>query len=147
MEPIDLFSENRTTFQLRATTKQGVIDELIGLLDKDGVLSDRESFRKAVLKREEEFSTGIGMGIAIPHGKSEAVKVTAIAFGRSERGVEFDSLDEQPAHLFFMLAVPEQAGEEQLIALTEISKRLMHEETRNRLNQAGTYEELLEVFR
>jgi PTS system nitrogen regulatory IIA component len=81
-----LFSPSRMSFELQAETKEAVVDELIELLHKDGKLSDKEKFKKAVIKREEEFSTGIGMGIAIPHGKDSSVLEPCIAFGVSKKG-------------------------------------------------------------
>lgn len=79
----DMFSKDRVSFDLKATNKDEVINELIQILYDDGKIIDKDKFRGAVLKREQEFSTGIGMGIAIPHGKSNAVKEASIAFGRS----------------------------------------------------------------
>lgn len=87
--------------------QNGVIDELVNQLDKAGKLSDVASFKKAIHNRESQSTTGIGEGIAIPHAKVAAVKSPAIAFGKSKEGVDYQSLDMQPAHLFFMIAAPE----------------------------------------
>ena len=102
MEIRDMFSKERVNFDLKATTKEDVLDELIDILYKDRKITDREEFKKAVLKREEEFSTGIGLGIAIPHGKSAAVKEASIVFGKSKKGIDFNSMDGEPAYLFFL---------------------------------------------
>jgi PTS system fructose-specific IIA component/PTS system nitrogen regulatory IIA component len=142
----DMFSKERTVFDLKATTKNEVIDELIDILEKDGKITDKDKFREAVLKREEEFSTGIGMGIAIPHGKSSAVKEACITFGRSSKGVDYESMDEKPAYLFFLIAVPEEASDLHLRALSEISRKLMHDDIRNNLLNASKFEDFITVF-
>ncbi|MFU0825876.1 PTS sugar transporter subunit IIA [Clostridium sp.] len=142
----DMFSENRVCFNLKATNKDEVIKELIQILYDDGKIIDKEKFRKAVLKREKEFSTGIGMGIAIPHGKSNAVKEPAIAFGRSNKGIDYESMDDKPAHLFFLIAVPKESSDIHLRALSEISRKLMHTEIREQLFKSQSFEEFIEVF-
>lgn len=146
METKDMFSKNRTCFDLKATNKDEVIKELIQILYDDGKIIDKEKFREAVLKREQEFSTGIGMGIAIPHGKSNAVKEPSIAFGRSNKGINYESMDDKPAHLFFLIAVPEKSSDIHLRALSEISRKLMHTEIREKLFKAQSFEEFIEVF-
>lgn len=142
----DMFSKDRVSFNLKATSKDEAINELIQILYEDGKIIDKEKFRQAVLKREEEFSTGIGMGIAIPHGKSNAVKEASIAFGRSNKGVDYESMDDKPAHLFFLIAVPEESSDVHLKALSEISRKLMHTETRENLFKVESFEEFIKVF-
>lgn len=146
MSTKDMFSKTRVCFNLEATTKDEAIEELIELLEKDGKLTNRGEFKKAVLKREEEFSTGIGMGIAIPHGKSEVVTEACIAFGKSEKGIDYQSMDDEPAHLFFLIAVPNDSSDVHLRALSEISRKLMHTEIREQLVKAQSFEELSNVF-
>jgi PTS system fructose-specific IIA component/PTS system nitrogen regulatory IIA component len=116
------------------------------LLVKDGKLTNKGEFKEAVLKREEEFSTGIGMGVAIPHGKSSAVIEASMVFGKSEKGIDYQSMDDEPAHLFFLIAVPHDSNDVHLRALSEISRKLMHSEVRNQLLQAESFEELINVF-
>jgi len=142
----DMFSKDRVSFDLKATSKEEAINELIQILYEDGKIIDKEKFKQAVLKREEEFSTGIGMGIAIPHGKSDAVKEASIAFGRSNKGVDYESMDDEPAHLFFLIAVPEESSDVHLRALSEISRKLMHTETRENLFKVESFEEFIKVF-
>lgn len=142
----DMFSKNRVCFDLKATNKDEAIKELIQILYDDDKIIDKEKFREAVLKREQEFSTGIGMGIAIPHGKSKAVKEPSIAFGRSNKGINYESMDDKPAHLFFLIAVPEESSDIHLRALSEISRKLMHTEIREKLFKAQSFEEFIEVF-
>lgn len=146
MNTIDLFSKERVKFDLEAKTKEQVIDELIEILDKDGKLIDKAAFKEAVLKREEEFSTGIGMGIAIPHGKSDAVKEPAMVFGRSNEGIDYESMDEKKAFLFFLIAVPEKSSDLHLKALAEISRKLMHKEIKEQLMTCETYDCFIEAI-
>lgn len=146
MSTKEMFSKERVSFNLKATTKNEVIDELIELLEKDGKLANKEEFKEAVLKREQEFSTGIGMGIAIPHGKSSAVKEASLVFGNSKKGIEYGSMDGQPAHLFFLIAVPQESSDIHLRALSDISRRLMHSEVREQLLKAQSFNELTTVF-
>ena len=146
MSTRDMFSKTRVCFNLKATTKDEVLDELIELLEKDGKLNNKGEFKEAVLKREEEFSTGIGMGIAIPHGKSSTVVEACIVFGKSEKGIDYQSMDDEPAHLFFLIAVPSDSSDVHLRALSEISRKLMHSEIRNQLLKAQSFEELINIF-
>lgn len=142
----EMFSVSRMSFDLKASDKNSVLDELIAILNSDGKLYDTEKFKEAVLKREEEFSTGIGMGIAIPHGKSDTVKEACITFGRSDKGIDYGSMDGEPAKLFFLIAVPENSNDTHLRALSEISRKLMHEDVREKLYGAKSYEEFISVF-
>lgn len=142
----DMFSRNRVTFDLKAKTKDEAIDELIEILYADGKVTSKEELKKAVLKREEEFSTGIGMGIAIPHGKCNAVKEPTITFGLSKAGIDYKSMDGKPAHLFFLIAVPEESSDVHLRALSEISRKLMHEDVREGLKKAQNFDEFIKVF-
>lgn len=142
----DMFSKERVKFDLKAKTKSEVIDELIEILYKDGKVTDKEELKKAVLHREEEFSTGIGMGIAIPHGKCSAVKEAAITFGLSKAGIDYQSMDDEPAHLFFLIAVPEASSDIHLRALSEISRKLMHTEIRQKLYEINDFDSFVKIF-
>ncbi|SNZ12505.1 PTS system D-fructose-specific IIA component (F1P-forming), Frc family [Natronoarchaeum philippinense] len=116
--------------------KRGVIEFLLGLaVDADRV-TDREQALDDLLAREEEATTGVGMGIGIPHAKSAAVTAPTIAFTRVPEGIDFDAMDDEPATLIFMLLVPEEGGEEHLQMLSSLSRSLMHEETREELHDA-----------
>lgn len=142
----DMFSTNRVKFELEAKTKMEVIDELIDVLEKDGKINNRQVFKAAVLKREEEFSTGIGLGIAIPHGKSNSVNEPSIVFGKSKDGIDYKSKDDVKAYLFFLIAVPEESGDLHLKALSEISRKLMHTEIREQLKKADSFEDFIKIF-
>lgn len=143
----EMFSKERVTFDLKSQTKKEVIDELIDILVADGKVNDKDAFREAVMKREEEFSTGIGMSIAIPHGKSDSVNEASIVFGRSNAGIDYESMDDLPAHLFFLIAVPMESSDLHLRALSEISRNLMHKEIRDQLMNCQTYEEFINSFK
>ncbi|ABP68017.1 putative PTS IIA-like nitrogen-regulatory protein PtsN [Caldicellulosiruptor saccharolyticus DSM 8903] len=146
MDIKELFSPNRLCFDLKAKTKEEVIDELIDILYNDGKLTDKEKFKKAVMKREEEFSTGIGMGIAIPHGKDSSVLEPCITFGVSKSGVDFDSMDGKPTHIFFLISVPDNAADTHLHVLSFISRKLMHEDVREKLYNAKSFDDLIKAF-
>ncbi|MGB4588403.1 MAG: PTS sugar transporter subunit IIA [Clostridiaceae bacterium] len=143
----EMFSKERVTFDLKSQTKKEVIDELIDILVADGKVNDKDAFREAVLKREEEFSTGIGMSIAIPHGKSDSVNEASIVFGRSDAGIDYESMDDLPAHLFFLIAVPMESSDLHLRALSEISRNLMHKEIRDQLMNCQSFEEFINSFK
>ncbi|MGV8146422.1 MAG: PTS sugar transporter subunit IIA [Alkaliphilus sp.] len=142
----ELLTENLMVGNLKATSKRAAILEMVEHLDLNGKLLDKKTYLEAILKREEEYSTGIGMGIAIPHGKTNAVKTPSLVFARSEEGVDFDSMDGLPAHLLFMVAVPELANKEHLKILGLISRKLVNKEIREKLMKPMTYEEVIEIL-
>jgi len=139
----DLMKKELILLDMKATDKEAAIDELIAALEKNGHLNDQQAFKQAILKREEQSTTGIGDGIAIPHAKSEAVKIPSIVVGRSHGGIDYEALDGQNSHLFFMIAVGAEAKEEHLKLLAQLSTKLMDESFREKLLQAKTEEELL----
>lgn len=144
MNVSNLLSENIMELNLKATTKDGVIDELINILCKNRIVSDKDMFKKDILKREKLGSTGIGYGIAIPHAKSRAVVKPSVAFGRSKVGIDYKSIDETKAYLFFMIAVGEKDNDMHLKALANLSRLLMHENYRKRLyNAVNTHDVIL----
>lgn len=145
MKITELLKEETIILDVSARTKQDVLTELIGQLDQAGRLNDQATFTEGILAREEQSTTGIGEGIAIPHAKSSAVKTPAIAFGRSLDGIDFDSLDGQPAHLFFMIAASEGANNDHLEALSRLSTFLMDENFRKTILQATSKEQILQA--
>jgi len=142
----ELMQENCISLKLTASSKQTVIKELVDMLDKAGKLSDRPAFEQAVFDREKESTTGIGMDVAIPHGKSAGVKEPAIAFGKSVEGIDFESLDGKPAKLFFLIAVPESSSNLHLEVLKQLSRSLMHKEIREKLLNADSFAAIIETF-
>lgn len=128
------------------TTKQEAIEQLLDLAVDAGRVNDREQALADLRKREEEATTGVGMGIGIPHAKSAAVNEPTIAFTRSAEGIDFDSMDDEPATLIFMLLVPEEGGQEHLAMLSSLSRSLMHEETRTALREADSPERVESII-
>lgn len=116
------------------------------VLNDAGKLSDKETFKDEILNREKQSTTGVGDGVAIPHAKTKAVKEAAIAFGRSIEGIDYEALDGQPSHLFFMIAAPEGANDTHLQALARLSTILMRKEIRQQLLEAKTEEEILSII-
>ena len=132
---------------LAGATRDDVIDELIAKFDGAGILSSTHEFKQAILNREGESSTGLGMNIAIPHGKSNAVKQPAVAFGIKRDGVDWNSLDGTDAKLIFMIAVPEKsAGDAHLKILQMLSRKLMDDGFREELLQVTSKEEAFKLL-
>ncbi len=146
MRITELLTKETIAMDLSATTKDTAIDELAQQLNQAGKLSRLEDFKKAIYAREQQSSTGIGEGIAIPHAKVAAVKQPAIAFGKSKAGIDYDSLDMQPAHLFFMIAAPASGAQTHLDALAKLSGILMDEKVREALLHAETQEDVLAII-
>ncbi|WP_024613253.1 fructose-specific PTS transporter subunit EIIC [Clostridium sp. Ade.TY] len=146
MRIIDLLKVEGIELDSKVTSKQEALDKLVHLMDKEGNLLNKEVYKEAVLKREELSTTGIGEGIAIPHGKSKGVKNAGLSSIVVKNGVDFDSLDGQPAKLFFMIAAPEEANNLHLDVLARLSTILMDEEFRNKLINASSKEEYLKLI-
>lgn len=144
---VDITSADLIHINLAGTTRNDVIDELIETFDSQGILDSKEAFKQAILNREAQSSTGLGMNIAIPHGKSKAVKRPAVAFGIKREGVDWSSLDGTDAKLIFMIAVPEEnAGDAHLKILQMLSRKLMDEEFRNQLLKVASKNEAMAVL-
>ncbi|WP_144525114.1 PTS fructose transporter subunit IIABC [Bacillus sp. DE0042] len=146
MKITELLKRDTVIMNLTASNKEAVIDELVEKLDGANRLNSKAEFKEAILKRESQSTTGIGEGIAIPHAKTKAVKQPAICFGRSVSGINYESLDGQPAHLFFMIAASEGANNTHLETLSRLSTLLMDEGFRKQLLEAKDEEELLRLF-
>ena len=146
MKITELLTKETVLLSIEGKGKHAVINELIDLLDRAGKLSDREQFKAAILKREEQGSTGLSNGIAIPHAKDFTVKKAAIAFGKSMTGVDFEALDGQPSHIFLMIAAPEGANQIHLETLSRLAIILMKEEARQKLITASTVHEILNTI-
>jgi PTS system fructose-specific IIC component len=131
---------------IEGSKKLEAIDQLVDTLFNAGKISDRSEYKAAILSREKLSTTGIGDGIAIPHAKTNAVLEAAIAFGKSEAGVDYEALDGQPSHLFFMIAAPEGANDTHLQALARLSGLLMNQEVREQLIKATTAEDILKII-
>ena len=146
MKITQLLTKKTILLSIEGNQKETTIDQLVNILYRAGKISSKSEYKAAILKREEQSTTGIGEGIAIPHAKVAAVKEAAIAFGKSVTGVDYESLDGQPAHLFFMIAAPEGANNTHLEALARLSGMLMNEEVRKELLNATTADEVLSII-
>jgi len=146
MNITEILNVNLIKLELNSKTKEDVITEMATILDENGKLLDKNIYIKAVKDREKEFSTGIGMGIAIPHGKSSGVKEAALVFGRSANGIDYQSMDDELAHLFFLIAVPEESSDEHLKILSQLSRKLMHKDLRESLMKATSPEEVITLL-
>lgn len=142
----DVLNKNVMLFDLQATDKEGVINEMIQSLVDNGVVTDFETFKTGIMNREAQTSTGLGDGIAMPHSKNEAVKEATVLFAKSNKGVDYASLDGQPTDLFFMIAAPEGANDTHLAALAELSKYLMKPGFADKLRQASTPDQVISAF-
>ncbi|BCU81076.1 hypothetical protein JIR001_08590 [Polycladomyces abyssicola] len=146
MNMAQLITEDLINLQLNGCHKEEVLDEMIQMLDRAGVLIDASRFREAVIEREKQGHTGIGFGIAIPHGKSDAVKTPRVAFGMKKEGLVWDSSGEK-VQLVFLIAVPEkQAGNEHLQILRLLAQKLIDEKFRNALQEVATKEKALQLL-
>ncbi len=132
--------------ELKSLTKEQVFKELTEMLLNDQRLTEVKGFIGDLKIRESLGSTGIGLGIAIPHAKSSFVEKPSLVFGRSTNGIEFESLDGEPAKLFFMIAMPETGSNMHLKALALLSRSLIHENFRNRLYKAKPNDDVIKIL-
>lgn len=142
----DVLLKELMIMDLKSTTKEGVLDEMIASLLDNGIINDREVFKEGIIAREAQSSTGLGEGIAMPHAKNNAVQQPAVVFAKSSAGVDYDSLDGQPAHLFFMIAAPEGANNVHLEVLASLSRQLINPDLLAQLKAATTPEEVQQIF-
>ena len=142
----DLLNKKVMLLDLQATTKEATIDEMINSLVDNGVVTDFDVFKAGIMAREAQTSTGLGDGIAMPHSKNAAVKEATVLFAKSNKGVDYESLDGQPTDLFFMIAAPEGANDTHLAALAELSKYLMQDGFADRLRKVTSPDEVIAAF-
>lgn len=131
---------------LKGQTKQEIIDEMVEILYQGGKLNDKEEYKKAILAREAQSSTGLEEGIAIPHAKTSAVKIPSIAFGLSKNGVDYESLDGEPSKLFFMIAAPANASDTHIEILSKLTTMLLDDEIREKLLEVKTKQEVIDIL-
>ncbi len=144
--PEDLLKEETVCLSLENTGKEEVIDEMVAILYADGVLQDAEAFKKEILKREAISSTAFGNGIAIPHGKSPAVRMPRVAVGISKNGISFDSSDGEPVYAVFMIAVGENEDEIHLKLLSALSKKLVNPGFLSRLKECTGKDQIIRLI-
>ena len=142
----DLLNKKVMLLDLQATTKEAAIDEMINSLVDNDVVTDFDVFKAGIMAREAQTSTGLGDGIAMPHSKNAAVKEATVLFAKSNKGVDYESLDGQPTDLFFMIAAPEGANDTHLAALAELSKYLMQDGFADRLRKVTSPDEVIAAF-
>jgi len=146
MKITDILDEASIIQDMRSTSKKGVLEELSDVLVEGGKLPDRDKVVEVLLDREKLGSTGIGDGIAIPHGKMKGIKDLVTSFGRSTKGVNFESIDNRPTHLFFLLVAPENSAGIHLKALARISRLLKDPSFRRRLMEAKDRRDLFTII-
>ena len=146
MTLLEILSSETTIVGLKGNSKEEIIEELVDCLDASNTISDRDKVLQAVVEREKIMSTGIGGGIAIPHGKSDAVQRLVAALGTHRHGVDFEALDGEPAFVFFLLVSPANVSGPHIKALARISRLLKNDEFKKSLIEASTPEEVLEAI-
>ncbi|AQY51933.1 PTS system fructose subfamily transporter subunit IIC [Listeria weihenstephanensis FSL R9-0317] len=146
MKITDILSQDTMILSLKATTKEAAIDEMIAKLAEKGKINDSALFKAEIMKREQESSTGIGEGIAMPHAKTSAVNTPTVVFAKSENGLDYESLDGQPAYLFFMIAATDGANQTHLETLAALSRLLIHPDFVNKLRTATSTQEVVDLF-
>jgi nitrogen PTS system EIIA component len=147
MQLSELINENAIRLHLAARDKESCIKELVQLLESAHGVNTKGEILSKVLQRESMMSTGIGNGVAIPHGKTRLLDHLVAACGVSPAGIEFDSMDGEPATLFILLVSPESLRGPHVKALANVSRLLKEESVRNALRQSRTPEEFLSVLR
>ena len=143
MNLLDILSPESTIVDLKGESKEDIIAELVNSLVVGDSITDRDQVLQAVLDREKIMSTGIGDGIAIPHGKSAAVTELVAAMGTQRRGVDFDALDGEPAFVFFLLVSPANVSGPHIKALARISRLLKNDAFKKKLIEANSAEEII----
>jgi nitrogen PTS system EIIA component len=146
MKIMDFLNKKAITIDIKAEDKEGVVRELVGLITAATGLENKEELTTAIMMRESLGSTGIGQGIGIPHAKCQCVKQLVAAFGISQKGVNFDSLDGEPVYIFFLLIAPEESAGPHLKALARISRILKNKHFRETLRKAKDEKEILRII-
>lgn len=146
MKLSEIITEDNVLPELKSVDKRSVLEELAGVISKHEPSIDQRALVSVLLERERLGTTGIGDGVAIPHGKLSGVMRPIISFGRSKNGLDFDSIDGQPAHLFCLLIAPENSSGVHLQVLARIAKVLKSSALRKKLMEAGTRKELYQVI-
>jgi fructose-specific phosphotransferase system IIA component len=138
--------EDLISFELRAQNKDEIIKELVDLASNSKLVKDADQLLKDILEREKLVTTGVGYGVAFPHAKSKAIRGIIIAFGRSKKGVDFESMDKKPVNIFFLIAAPEDAIGAHLNVMARLSFLMKSEKNREKLMKIKSPKELLEVL-
>ena len=147
MTLLEILSPEAIVVNLQGETKEEIIAELSKLVAKNCQIANSDDIFQAVIEREKIMSTGIGDGIAIPHGKSDSVDKLVAALGTKRRGVDFEALDGEPAYVFFLLVSPTNISGPHIKALARISRYLKNEEFKKRLIAAHTSDDIISIIR
>jgi len=147
MKLIDLLDKENITLDMKAHDKKSAIKELINLLVESGKVKDADEVFRAVYEREKIGTTGIGQNVAIPHGKTTAIKKITGAVGISRKGIEFQSLDGEPVNIVFLLLGPEDISGEHLKALARVARLFKDKFTRDALKNAESPERIIEIIK
>ncbi|MGO1043494.1 PTS sugar transporter subunit IIA [Clostridioides difficile] len=147
MKISDVLKKEQIVFNLEATTKEETIKKLSRIFVENGIVDNEEEYVKSVLEREEHATTGIGNGIAIPHGKSDAVKKSSIIFAKSKNKIEWEALDEKPVDSIFLLAISNiDKDSNHLVLLSKLATKLMDDENVDALKLADSAQEVIKIF-
>ena len=147
MKIVEFLNEKAVSADLKATTKDAVLRELVDVLAKAEGIKNKEDLVKVLMSRESLGSTGIGQGVGIPHAKTNAVKKLVAALGISTNGVHFDALDGEPVHIFFLLVAPEDSAGPHLKGLARISRLLKDKHFRDSLKVLKEDKAILKLIR
>ena len=143
----ELLNPKLAILNLQANDKDSAIREMADMMADQGIVNNEEEFIKSIWDRENQTTTGIGDGIAMPHARNKNINKAAVLFAKSENGIDFKSLDGKPVHLFFMIAAPEGADNAHLQALAKLSSLLIDPEFVNELKKATSGEEVISLFK
>lgn len=146
MKVFELLEEENILIDFKSDVKEEIIDELIDLYEKNDKVIDIEKVRTAIHEREKIMSTGVGKGFAIPHGKSNAVKEVIAAFGKTTRDIDYNALDGEPVHLVFLLVGRDDMVSHHIKLLSRISRMMNKDDFRERLVEAKSASEILNIF-
>lgn len=147
MKVYELLETKNILTEFKSENKDDIINELVDLLNGDERVINLEEIRKCVFEREEKMSTGVGKGFAIPHGKTNSVTDILAAFGKSEKPIEYNSLDGEPVHLVFLMIGKETLLAKHIKLLSRISRLMNNEEFRKKLIEAESKESILKIFK
>lgn len=147
MQIKDILFEDLMIMDLQAESKTAVIEEMVNKLYEEGIIDDAQAYKKGIIKREEQTSTGLGDGVAMPHAKHSSVKQAAVLFAKSKQGVDFEALDGEPVNLFFMIAAPAGENDVHLQVLASLSRSLVDGDFIQQLKEVNTSTEVLELFK
>jgi fructose-specific phosphotransferase system IIA component len=146
MKLTDIISEQHILLGLDAKSKNDIIEKMLRLVGDSPNITDKAKLRNDVFKREKEMSTGIGKSVGLPHAKTSAAKAPLLAFATLKEPVDFESIDDEPVRLIFLLASPEEMVTQHIKLLSRISRVISHDTTREKLLKAKTPAEVIEVF-